>query len=210
MAYGAKYPQDLASLVIEDMDIRLRSVPQCSSADLEARRCVSTSRVFPSFTALEESLRRWYEEPRINRWQEDGRVFLCPERGQGQGEVQDQDQGGGQEDTVSSTSSWWCGVNPLAQYHAKKSVLARVGEDEWEACGDSGRYLFTIHVFVAGSMSACSSDNVRKMKELVPRAQIHSFPSAEHSIHRTDCENYVSTINEMVIPDAAQYYISRQ
>ena len=189
MAYGASYPQDLSGLVIEDMDIRTSSrhhhaePEECSSEDLQARREVSSDRSFPSFAALEKSLSRWYEVDRIRRWKEDGRVFMQPDG-----------------------CSWWCGVNPLAQYYARKMVLASVGEAEWTACGMcSTQYSFPVHVFVAGRLSACSAESVARMVSLVPRAQIHHFSLAEHSIHRTDADNFVNTINTIIIRDALQY-----
>lgn len=186
MKYGATYPQHISSLVIEDMDIRKRQYPDVSHEDLEQRRILSNNREFPTFDDLEKRLQQWYDIPRIQRWADDGRVFLKENGGQ---------------------SSWWCGVNPLAQHYARITVLEQVGELEWTACGNAS---FPMHLFVAGSASACSDVSVEAMCEIVPRTQLQYFFNSEHSIHRTGFDNFLARIEEAIFPEAVHYMSSCQ
>ena len=184
MKYGEMHPHHIAAMVIEDMDIRKRDYSKVSNDDLEQRRFVSNNRDFPTFDDLEERLKLWYDVSRIRRWADDGRVFSRNEGDQ---------------------SSWWCGVNPLAQFHARSSVLEVVGESEWTACGKAS---FPIHLFIAGRDSACSDVSVEAMCEIVPRTKVQYFFDAEHSIHRTGFDQFIAKIDEVVYPDAMQFLTS--
>jgi pimeloyl-ACP methyl ester carboxylesterase len=203
MAYGAKFPADIACLVIEDMDIRLREEPEISSADMKDRRALAECRMFPSFEALEQSLSRWYDSDRVARWKEDGRALeMSINVGENVCLIESE-----QEQESSSTTSWWCGVNPLAQFLARKSIMAVVGETEWRVCGDSEKYKFPIHLLVAGKLNtSCNINSLAKMAGMVPRVQKHTFHNAEHSIHRSEFEEYMTTLDDVIVPNAVSYY----
>lgn len=170
MKFAADFPEKVAALVIEDMDIDTspeRFAAYTQVDDLPARR--RFDRRFDSFEAAAEALLPFYrhDQARVRGWRVDGRVF---ERGDG---------------------SWWSGINPLAQFLASTHVLATVGRREWEAVGAAE---YPVWVLVAGKGSVCGAASVEEMEELCPRARTLRFPEAGHSIHNTDRAGFVDAI----------------
>lgn len=184
MQYGADYPEDLAALVIEDMDIKPRSVPPLDLEDKEARRLFNANRTFSTWEEMKKNLSKWYAEARIDGWRVDGRIY---EREDGNG--------------------WYSGINPLAQFLALERVLGPstsggVGIEEWKKCVHRP---FPLYLFVAERGSAVQPDSMEEMLALATSidsgeekssssgAQQHVnvkvFQGASHSIHNTSPDN---------------------
>lgn len=183
--YCADYPEDLASLIIEDMDVKPRTVTPLSAQDAQQRQAFT--RDFATFEDAKETLMNWYDSKRIDGWKKDGRVF---ER-----------QGG-------STTSWHSGINPMAQHMALQYVLGEqgVGLTEWRKCGRARNQQprTSIYCFVAGKGSACSPESLLEMRQAVPDVTVIAFPDAFHSIHNTSHEHRFDREIEQIMQSHAE------
>ena len=166
MQYAADYPRDLAALIVEDMDVKPRTVPSLSTADSELRR--NFTRSFVTFEATKEALLQWYNSTRIDGWKEDGRIFQ------------------------RSDHTWHSGINPWAQHLAIKHVLGSegVGVSEWVKCAEQQQEInFPVFCFVAEKHSSVDPTNLIEMVAAVPRTAVVEFVGASHSIHNTCPDN---------------------
>lgn len=182
MQYTDLFPDDLAAVVIEDMDIRPRHYAAPSEEDWVARRAFS--REFPTWDATKAALLNWYHEDRIDSWRDDGRVF---------------------EKTRGENTIWWSGINPLAQQLARSEVLGdQISHDVWKSIGAKCRERnIPLHLFVAGLGSSCDPDSVHSMRLLVETTQVTHFNDAHHSIHNTALEAFTSKILEIMALDSS-------
>lgn len=182
MQYTDLFPEDLAAVVIEDMDITPRQGPAPTDEDWVARRAFS--RAFPTWAAAKSELAAWYGEDRIDGWREDGRVF----------EKED--------------GTWWSGINPWAQQLARDEILSgKVSHAVWERAGRHCKERkIPLHVFVArdkGDFYACNPDSLREMQACVENAVITEFPNGSHSIHNTALEAFSAKVIEIIMQHQA-------
>ena len=155
MQYGADYPEDLAALIIEDMDVKPRTSKEFT--DMKERR--DFNRSFNSWNEVKSHLLNWYQDSRIDGWKKDGRIFEREDK------------------------SWWSGINPMAQCLALQMVLSEnVGIKEYIKCGENQ---IPLHCFVAGEGSAVDRSSLLEMTTAVPNTIVSSFDGAAHSIHNT-------------------------
>jgi len=184
MRYAAEYPQDLAALVIEDIDCVPWGEPSPTEEDLQRRR--HFNRRFPSWEACRSELISFgYAEKRVDSWlvEDPPRVFKV---------------GGGNE--------VWSALNPLAQHLATDTVgnavdgfgaLHRIA-----AAHPCGMGEFPVHLFVAGQHGCCSWDalpgGIHDMCSVVPGTRATHFPIASHSIHNTARGPFLDSLEEIV------------
>ena len=214
MRYAQDMPEDIAALVIEDMDLTPRlydfdsdsdsdsdSAPGPNSNDHESGRGKKTKerdeklgqlRAFSrdcgsSFEECKEVLAAFgYDRGRIDGWRSTGRVF---QRADGK---------------------WWSNINPFARHLAMKHVLSgSEGRTSFRSLAKTlrkeGSFDFPVHLFVAGKGSAVAEsgpDGVEGMVDIMPSLQVTRFPRAYHSIHNTDREKFLSALK--AIADEAE------
>ena len=178
--YCADYPEDLSSLIIEDMDVKPRTVIPLSAEDAQKRHAFT--RDFATFEEAKGTLMNWYDSKRIDGWKKDGRVF--------------------ERQGSSSTTPWHSGINPMAQHLALQYVLGEqgVGLKEWRKCGSSNSASNQqIYCFVAGKGSACSPESLLEMRQAVPDVTVIDFSNAFHSIHNTSHEHQFDVAIEQIM-----------
>lgn len=182
MAFAAKYPEMVAGLIIEDMDIRERKIKPLGESEMRARRAFRNE--FPSWPALVSGLGQFYGEQRVAGWKADGRVF----------EVQQRQEGGHER----GQTRWFSGINPLTQWLSLTRVLASVGEKEWKQLTTSP-YPFPIRVLVADAKeTCCSSDSLAMMSAMHPsRVRVLRFANAAHSIHNTAMPAFIAAVEDL-------------
>jgi len=161
MQYCADYPEDLAAVIVEDMDIVPRTSPPATDQEMAARR--GFTRAFASWDEAKKTLAQWYNAGRIDSWKGDGRVF------------------------EKADGSWWSGINPMAQWLAIRHVLgSEVGKTEWEKCQQNcATNSVDAALFVATQGSACHPDSLEEMTQIFPKAKVVVFDGAWHSIHNS-------------------------
>jgi len=186
MRYAADYPEDLAAVVIEDMDCCSRPYPadyMDPGAD-EVERKRKFNRSFRSRTACEEALVSFgYESKRVEGWEKEKPPRVFPRDG-----------------------DFWSAVNPHTQWLARRTVLStgdayaslrRIAA--LRACSQPG---LAVHAWVAGDAgTVCSWDalpgGIRDMEAVLPGLLVKVFPRASHSIHNTDREAFLDAIVEV-------------
>jgi pimeloyl-ACP methyl ester carboxylesterase len=187
MRVAANYPdllEDGGALVIEDMDIRVREDSHPNAA--QAQRLNAFDRRFASFADLKNALQLFgYGAERISGWAQHGRVY-----------------------PVASGSSWWSGINPMAQHLAIKHILAtQDGRDAWRTSIANAAYPVHLQIAAQGSAARESGEGgVEEMVALVPRCEVRRFPESYHSIHnsaRRGGDEWVEHILEIVDAAAA-------
>ena len=160
MRYAAEYPEQLAALIVEDMDLRVRhySVPDSELAT----RLASFNRHFETWDDLSTSLVSFgYDEQRVGDWKKYGRVYPTADGG------------------------WWSGINPTAQHLAIRHILAsNEGHQAWRTIADADTG-FPVSLQIADKGSATKVRAVEEMLKVMPRAEVRHFPGSWHSIHNT-------------------------
>jgi len=197
MRLAAMEPSAVACLVVEDMDVRPRQVPQAvidleSSAAMDRFRADSGRR-FESWEEAKAALAPWYDEERMESWKGARiRQALTP--------------ASSSSPSPGQASWWWSDVNPMAMTLAYRTVLAsRDGGEAWAELaaltGAGGRPPFPIHLWVADpSMTVCNWDGpggISTMKASVPVAEVREWPGAAHSIHNTARPEFVAELKRL-------------
>jgi pimeloyl-ACP methyl ester carboxylesterase len=176
----------IASVVIEDMDLRLRAAPPPLSPSAEASLGRfgdgGRGRSFESFEACAEALLPWYPDAsRVAGW----RGTRVRQRADGR---------------------WWSDISPLAQRLARERVLCTAdGADAWAALGEAAAKSalpFSVHVWYAdGPDSACVLDGaggVSEMARTLPSAGVRLFGGASHSIHGSHADAFEGALCALV------------
>lgn len=182
--YAAEYPSDVAALIIEDMDMRVRPAPDPTEAKLSALRAFS--REFPpgteGFRAVRDSLMSFgYARSRVDSWRRSGRIFELP------------------------NGRWWTNVNPMAQYLARLRVLSTPGAlHAFQTIADTKAprdAKFPVHLLVAGPGTVCAEEGrggLWELQDTMPELRIERFPNGSHSIHNTDSARFLSYVKGVV------------
>jgi len=169
LAYAAKYPDRVACLIMEDMDVDRRPVSDASF-------CVPQSdtpfaKQFATKEAAIEALQKAnYPQDRIDRWLNDGRIHQ-------------QDDG-----------TWWSGVNPDFRRLCYKHIV-----DTDDGIAQCQAVQCPVHVLVGGSQGTiCRESSLENMVKLM-NCRIHRFPDdATHSIHSSHLDQYMKTMESIV------------
>lgn len=187
LAYAAKYPQQVAALIIEDMDIARRSAESSpipiSFQNNEGKNPILFDRQFASQQEAMQALEnKGYPRDRIEKFAKEGRIRKV--------------------DRSSSSSFWWCDVNPDFRFFCYMHILdTSNGADAWQSlCRQTEEsLLFPCHVLVADNGGICQEDSLDVMKSsMKDRCQIHRFPTANHSIHNSAKEDFLSALNHII------------
>jgi len=200
LAYAAKYPQFVGALVIEDMDIIQRPKEQSVvhshipiPPDLDSVKSQPFHRQFASLPkAIDALQQKGYPQDRIDKYVREGRIHQIPANN-------------------DSESSWWCDVNPdfrtLCYYHILDSQR---GVEDWETLCRMP-FLFPCHVLVAKPENGgvCFQESITEMESLMntknnnsqstkKRCHIHHFATANHSIHNSARDEFLSTMKKII------------
>mmetsp|Transcript_53349 Transcript_53349/g.155466 ORF Transcript_53349/g.155466 Transcript_53349/m.155466 type:complete len:368 (+) Transcript_53349:43-1146(+) len=186
MRYAAEYPQDLAVLVIEDIDCVPWGEPPPSKNDL--KRIQRYNRHCSSMEACQAELVSFgYSKGRVQGWlvENPPRLFEHP------------------------TGGVWSAINPHAQHLATDTVGNRL--DAYEALqhiaaaracckGD-----FKVHLLVAGQGDLPEQADkflpggIHDMCAIMPGLVVSEFPQANHSIHNTALMDLVDAVERILL-----------
>jgi len=189
MRYAADYPEDLAALVIADMDCTCREYDagymNPGPAELELKR--GFDRAFATWEECHRSLTSFgYDAKRVDGMRTEAVPRVFPS---------------------GSGGAVWSSINPYAQWLARRTVLSQ--DDAYAslqriaATRACGRADLAVHVLVAGDAgTVCSWDalpgGIRDMEAVLPGLAVAAFPKSAHSIHNSDGEAFVQSIAEVV------------
>lgn len=179
----------LASVIIEDMDLRTRAPPPSR----QWRRALEqfASRRFESWEAARENLLPWYDgdSTRVDGW-----------RGKRVRELPD--------------GTWWSDINPAAQNLARERILASPdGRNAWDELSARGNALpFSVHVWYADGQGSpggtvvklSGAGSIEDMQQRLPAARLRFFPESGHSIHNTASEAFDEALREAITEAAKE------
>jgi len=176
-------PPYLAAVVIEDMDLRVRSTAaELGLAPTDAagqaaldRFTQSDGRLFGSFAAAKQALLAWYpgEDERIDSWE-------------------------GKRVRPTAAGGWWSDINPAAQQLARERVLASTdGATAWDELAKTARPV-PVHLWVAdqpGTVCEWKGEGgIDDMAARLPACTVRKFDGAAHSIHNTAQPEFVAAL----------------
>ena len=167
MEYAARFPDDIARLIIEDMDIAPRFAPKVTKDRLQA--CRAFSRDFANVDECMATLMMFgYRQGRIADWLEHKRII------------------------VRDNGRAWSGINPIATMLASHRVLAtKEGE---RACETIAHGRYPVSVWRAGQSNSVDDTSLACMRSLIPRLDVRDFPFAGHSIHNTATDEFLQEL----------------
>lgn len=177
MSFAAKYPERVAALVVEDMDIdrRMNNPFPSSDAvtlfdrDLKTR---STEDVLDIFAKV------GYPANMVQRWINEGRIYLN-----------------------DSGTSFWSDVNPAFRHLCYEHFcFTDVTLKAWETISSSS-LSFPCHVMVADDdLTICDPKSIDKMQSIMgnDRLTVHTYPGASHSIHNSAHKDFISDLTNIL------------
>ena len=207
IGYAATYPEHIAALVIEDMDIAPRTPDANGLVQLEPYSGVF-ERQRESKQAVIEALKEvGYPPEFIEKGLATGRIEPSPF-------VSKKDSSTTTTTTSSSPIPYWSHINPdfrkLCYQHVLSTTQSNIDctkiaklfqhQQKEEDDDQIGRYLFPCHVMVAGEDgTVCIEDSIEEMKSILgEQLSIHRYPTAGHSIHSTAAKEFLTTLQSII------------
>jgi len=198
MSYAAKYPQNVAALIIEDMDIRTRGHEMNMfqrkvlnrGETIAFQRHLKTDSVDDIVSLFDKE---GYPKESVNKWIADGRIHLCS------------------DEKNTKSLGYYSEVNPAFRILCyEQFFVTNHGEDTWSKIALNSSYPFPCHVMVAGSQgTVCDNESVWKMQKIMKemsdfRMFIHRYKDATHSIHNSDRKKFLNDLNGIIYTAAAE------
>jgi pimeloyl-ACP methyl ester carboxylesterase len=185
LSYAATYPDKIAALVIEDMDIEERIPTSNGLVQLK-----DYDGVFDRQRDSKEAL--------IQALKHVGYPDSFVERALGNGRLE-------QNAKAPQSSTWWSHINPdfrkLCYEHVLSTSQGKADCRTLASLFKENKIDFPIHVLLAGKEgTVCIEDSIQEMKEILGDEQltVHRYPDAAHSIHSTEPLKYQGTINDII------------
>jgi len=190
--YATKYPEDVAALVLEDMDIRRRPVT-ANPIPLDMDVVRFFNRRFATLDdAVEKLTRAGYPSDRIEKWVREGRVRKIQQI-VGQGDEEEEEEEG-----------CWSDVNP--EFRALSYERFCDNESATTALKDIACWLkgadapFPCHLLIADDeMTICDNESVEEMCQIMgSMLRVQRFEGAAHSIHNSKQEQFLELLEDIV------------
>lgn len=186
MSFAAKYPELIAALVIEDMDIVTRGKSESYVQSKDRATTVAFDRALPGISTAEEVVAAYgkegYPPSVVEKWLGEGRV--------------EQTEG-----------TFYSQVNPAFRLLCYETIFdTSHGEDTWKTIAAmEHEKSFPIHLMVSDpDMTVCYEDSISLMKRMIEdsslptRMAIHRYPGATHSIHNSAAEKFIADLKEII------------
>mmetsp|Transcript_16083 Transcript_16083/g.44491 ORF Transcript_16083/g.44491 Transcript_16083/m.44491 type:complete len:373 (+) Transcript_16083:124-1242(+) len=196
MSFAARYPESVVALVIEDMDIRRRSIEEShvQSRDraktLAFDRSLASQNIRTPEAILAAFADEGYPSSQVQKWLTDGRI----------------------EDV--GTAHCYSHVHPAFRLLCYEHVFeTNHGEETWKqlaAMRDTNEH-FPIHLQIADpSMTVCDESSISAMQNIFEEAQkeslspsssrltIRRYEGATHSIHNSQGEEFLIDLKTIV------------
>lgn len=172
--YAAAYPSRIGALIIEDMDIAVRT----NQVQMDESTVIGFNRSFPTKeSAIIALVDAGYDEKRVEKWIDEGRL------------------------KQTDDTSWWSDVNPEARMLCySKILISTCGEEAIrKISSESTAEDFQCYLMKAELGSACSDSSVLDMKRILgDRLSLKEYANSYHSIHNTAQDEFVSDLMSIV------------
>ena len=194
MSFAAKYPEWIKALVIEDMDVRTRSMSMNPFQSSNRDKTVSFDRCLGNMSqrdVIQCFEREGYPESSVQKWLTEGRVELTHD------------------------GSYYSQVNPAFRLLCyEQFFITSHGEDTWKKLvEESIVYNIPIHVMVADEEhTVCDEESLEFMKDTIMVMEeekekkkkggksmvLHRYQGATHSIHNSAQEDFMADLVKII------------
>lgn len=195
MSYAAKYPEQIAALIVEDMDIRIRpmSMNMFRREPLNRDETIAFNRNFNTdsiddITAI--FVKEGYPKESVKKWLSEGRVTTTTTTT-------------GNENDVKTC--YYSEVNPAFRLLCyEQFFITNHGEDTWNEIIQNGKHTFPCHIMVAGKDgTVCDNESIWQMQQMMKsrsdmRMMIHRYEDATHSIHNSALKKFLKDLNQII------------
>lgn len=199
MCYAAKYPDDVAALVIEDMDIMRRSVQSNLIQNFDEARAIAFERGFDTLESGKKELNDiGYLPSMYSKWIDEGRIHKDEEAG--------------------SKLNFWSDVNPAFRALCYRTVfdsdsgelswkdIARNLQQKLDKDGDEMKKCAKIYLMVAGIGTVCNEGSLEEMRKGIPCDQdgkpsllsTKLYAHGTHSIHNSAREEFMADLEQII------------
>lgn len=204
MCYAEQHPEDVAALVIEDMDIQRRTVQSQPVQNFDWEKAIAFSRRQDTLNAVKEAFKSiGYPEHMYTKWIDDGRI--CKDRLDEKSEkdvlLKEDECGGG----------IWSNVNPAFRALCYRTIFdSDAGTDSWSAIArhfkqkqksNSG----AVYLMVAGLGTVCDEGSIEDMRRLMSGREgerspltVKVYAQATHSIHNSAQDEFMADLNQII------------
>ena len=201
MSFAAKYPELVAALIIEDMDIRSRPMSLSAIQSKDRTATINFDRTFSKIGNNKEEIvklleNEGYPPARVESWFTGGRIEQKP-------------------NTETGDYYYYSHVNPAFRLLCYEQFFATDhGETTWTQLVKSrysgnGTLKIVHHLFVADpSMTVCDETSITRMQEIHMKNitdlgpnrsfQITRYPGATHSIHNSASEQFTHDLKAII------------
>jgi len=200
MSFAAKHPELIAALVIEDMDVRSRSLSTSHIRSKDRKSTLAFDRNLNGISTPEDVVaalcREGYPSSQVEKWLSEGRV----------------------EAVTASDDRGYCyysQVNPAFRLLCYEQFFeTNHGEETWKQLAAIEGNEFPIHLMIADpTMTICDEASVSVMNEAMEKKKtttssstsssssllkIHRYPGATHSIHNSLPEDFTNDLKEII------------
>ena len=191
MCYAAKYPNDISQLVIEDMDIRRRSVDSNFIQNFDEVKAISFERGHATLDSLKKDLENiGYPVDMYSKWIDEGRIY--------------------EEKSENSKHKFWSDVNPAFRALCYRTIFdSNSGSDSWDTIArnmkeelESGNEINNakVHVMVAGIGTVCEVESLNDMRNNIPDPvlSMKTYSQGTHSIHNSVRDEFMTDLEQII------------
>ncbi|KAL7541214.1 hypothetical protein ACHAXR_010725 [Thalassiosira sp. AJA248-18] len=179
MCYAAKYPDDVSALVIEDMDIRRRSVQSNFIHNFDEVKAVAFERGHKTLDNVKTELEGiGYSSDMYNKWIDEGRIY---------------------EDTSDDGNKFWSDVNPAFRALCYRTIFdSDSGTDSWSAIKSANN----VHLMVAGVGTVCDEVSIEEMRKIIQAGSstlsVKTYAQGTHSIHNSARGEFLADLCQII------------
>lgn len=190
MCYAAKYRNDISALVVEDMDIRRRSVKSNFMPNFNEAKAIEFERGHQTLDSVKKDLEAiGYPSDMYSKWIDEGRIF---------------------EDSDDPKHKYWSGVNPAFRALCYRTVFdSDVGTGSWSAIAknvkneiesDENPGSARVHLMVAGIGTVCDEECLKDMRRSIPDSalSVKTYAQGTHSIHNSAREEFMADLGRII------------
>jgi 2-succinyl-6-hydroxy-2,4-cyclohexadiene-1-carboxylate synthase len=167
MAYARRFPEKVRNLIIEDMDAKPREPIQLDTSMIE--KLQKFQPIHDSLEQVEQELEKYdFPKEKFQSWLKQGRI------------------------KQTENGKYFIGVHPYVSYLTHNACLATtVAEESFRKFSEQR---LPVLLLKATTESSVSSEELDKMRSLLPTMQVKEIPHSTHSIHKTQSTIFAETL----------------
>ena len=194
--YAATYPENVAALVVEDMDIRRRSVESNFIPNFDETKALAfEKRPYADLESIRQSFREiGYPDDMVQKWIDEERIYR-----------------------EESSGCYWSGVHPAFRALCYRTVFdSDCGTTSWDKIGarclknkKNGEAMFDISLMVAGIGTVCDEKCIEDMRKVIEdsdattrggagRVAVKTYGQGTHSIHNSVREEFLADLEDVI------------